>query len=64
MRGGDFANPAHAECDYFRKDAEWTVKLFLEIYKHAPHLIDELMRRKHQLEYYKSIVDFNEFIKR
>ena len=64
MRGGDFANPTHAECDYFRKDAEWTVKLFLEIYKQAPHLIDELMRRKHQLEYYNSIVDFNEFIKR
>lgn len=63
MRGGDFVNPTHCECDYFRKDAEWTIKLFIEIYKRAPKLIEKLMERKHNIEYYKSIVDYNTFAK-
>lgn len=64
LKGGKFINPMHSECNLQRRRVEYLIKLFIAAYKIDPNILPKLMERKHDLEHYKSIVDFNEFIKK
>lgn len=64
MRNAAFVNPCKEECDYFRKQAELNFKLFIEVYKKYPYIITKLLEYKKDLEHYKSIVDYDEFMSR
>lgn len=63
LNGGKWVNPKNAECDLQRRRTEYLLKLFIAAYKHDPDILSKLMKRKHNLEHYKSIVDYNEFIR-
>lgn len=64
LNGGKWSNPKHAECDLQRRRVEYLLKLFVAVYHLDPTILPRLMERKKDLNMYKSIVDFNEFIKR
>lgn len=63
MRHGEFRNPDIRECDFYRKSAELNFLFFIEVYKKYPDLVDKLLARKKDPHFYRSIVDYNEFIK-
>lgn len=63
LDGGKWKNPRPSECDLQRRRVEYQLKLFVALYKLDPGFYPKLMERKHNLEHYKSIVDYNEFIK-
>lgn len=63
LNGGKWENPRPSECDLQRRRVEYQLKLFIAMYKLDPGFYPKLMARKHNLEHYKSIVDYNEFIK-
>jgi uncharacterized protein len=62
LSGGKWFNPKQVECDLWRRHMEYLLKLFVAVYKLDPNIIPKLMERKHDLNYYKSVVDYNEFI--
>lgn len=64
LDGGKWVNPKHKECDLQRRRVEYLLKLFVAMYKLDPTILPKLMERKKDMNIYKSIVDFNEFIKR
>lgn len=64
LHGGKWLNPKKIECDLHRRYTEFLLKLFVAVYKLDPDIFSRLMDRKHNLVYYKSIVDYNEFIHR
>lgn len=61
--GGSWSNPKQVECDLHRRYTEYLLKLFVAVYKLDPEILPKLMERKHDLNHYKSIVDYNEFIR-
>lgn len=63
LKGGEWCNPKQVECDLHRRNIEYQLKLFVAVYKLDPEILPKLMERKHDLSHYKSIVDYNEFIK-
>lgn len=63
LNGGKWINPQKLECDLYRRNKEYLLKLFIAIYKIDPEILPKLMERKHDLRHYKSIVDYNEFIR-
>lgn len=63
LRGGKWNNPTTMECDLFRKRMEFFLKLFVRMYKLDPDIFPKLMEQKKDLERYRSIVDFNEFMR-
>ena len=63
LDGGKWSNPKPAECDLYRRNEEYLLKLFVAVYKLDPAILPKLMERKHDLKHYKSIVDYNEFIR-
>ncbi len=63
LDGGKWKNPRPSECELQRRRVEYQLKLFVALYKLDPDFYPKLMERKHNLEHYKSIVDYNEFIK-
>ncbi len=63
LDGGKWKNPRPSECDLQRRRVEYQLKLFVALYKHDPDFMPKLMARKHDLKHYKSIVDYNEFLK-
>lgn len=63
LNGGKWKNPQPSECALQRRRVEHQLKLFVALYKLDPEFMPKLMERKHNLEHYKSIVDYNEFIK-
>ena len=63
LKGGKWFNPRPIECDLHRRNMEYQLKLFIAAYKLDPDILPKLMDRKHDLNHYKSIVDYNEFIR-
>ena len=63
LNGGKWKNPKQAECDLWRRNTEYLLKLFVAVYKFDPEILPKLMERKHDLNHYKSVVDYNEFIR-
>lgn len=64
MKKGEFNNPTEIECDYYRQDASSNIKLLIAIHKKYPDIIEKIMKYKENLSHYKSIVDFNVFMKK
>lgn len=64
MNKGKFNNPTKAECDYYRQDASSNIRLLIAIYKKYPELIEKIIEYKGNLSHYKSIVDYNAFMKK
>lgn len=62
LKGGEWSNPKKQECDLHRRYTEYLLKLFVAVYKLDSNIIPKLMERKHDLNHYKSVVDYNEFI--
>lgn len=62
LDGGKWKNPKQVECDLWRRNTEYLLKLFVAVYKYDPKILPKLMERKHDLKHYKSVVDYNEFI--
>lgn len=62
LDGGKWVNPKHEECDLQRRRVEYLLKLFVAMYKLDPTILPKLMERKKDLNIYKSIVDYNEFV--
>lgn len=62
LDGGKWSNPEQSECELLRRNTEYLLKLFVAVYKLDPNIIPKLMERKHDLNHYKSVVDYNEFI--
>lgn len=63
LNGGIWNNPKQSECDLLRRQKEYLLKLFVAAYKYDPSIFTKLMARKHDFNHYKSIVDYNEFIR-
>lgn len=63
LDGGKFNNPRPIECDLQRRRVEYQLKLFVALYKLDSDFMPKLIARKHDLNHYKSIVDYNEFIR-
>ncbi len=63
LHGGRWKNPLPDECALQRRSVEYLLKLFVAVYKEDPGILQRLMQHKHDLNHYKSIVDFNEFIR-
>ena len=63
LNGGKWNNPKHNECDLQRRRVEYLLKLFVAVYKLDPSILPKLMERKKDLNIYKSIVDYNEFMR-
>ena len=63
LNGGKWFNPKQVECDLWRRHMEYLLKLFVAVYKLDPTILPKLMERKHDLNHYKSVVDYNEFIR-
>lgn len=62
LDGGKWSNPKQVECELHRRNTEYLLKLFVAVYKFDPTILQKLMERKHDLNHYKSVVDYNEFI--
>ena len=62
LDGGKWSDPKQSECELLRRNTEYLLKLFVAVYKLDPNIIPKLMERKHDLNHYKSVVDYNEFI--
>ena len=63
LDGGKWTNPRHSECDLYRRNKEYVLKLFVAVYKFDPDILSKLMEYKHDLSHYKSVLDYNEFIR-
>lgn len=63
LDGGKWSNPKQMECELHRRNTEYLLKLFVAVYKLDPEILPKLMERKHDLKHYKSVVDYNAFIR-
>ena len=64
LEGGKWKNPRPLECKLQKRRLETLLKLFVAVYKLDPNIIPKLMERKRNLKIYKSLVDYNDFIRR
>lgn len=64
LKMGEFNNPTTMECDYYRQEAAFNIKLLIAINKRYPDLIEKIMKYKENLNNYKSIVDYNVFMEK
>ncbi len=64
LRGGKWKNPSVTECDYLRRHVEYLLKLFVSAYKLDPNILSKLMEQKKDMRKYRSVIDFNDFMRR
>lgn len=64
MKNGSFHNPTEKECDFYKQDASSNINLLIAVNKKYPDLIEKIMKYKENLKNYKSIVDYNVFMKK
>lgn len=57
LKGGDFVNPSHDECEYLRRSALIDYKVFSLIYASHPDLLDRIEDYTSNPALYQSVVD-------
>ena len=63
LRGGVWNNPTSLECALFRRRMEFYLKLFAKVYQLDADILPKLLAQKKDLEKYRSVVDFYEFMR-
>ena len=62
LRDGKFRHPHYADCRHLRASLEQSFKVYIELYKRKPELLDKLWEQRHNLDHHQGILDINKFL--